>query len=148
MSTPSAGYPGGKELRIDRAVYNVDDETKTYRYLGRNPDWQHLDPEENERNKRHLDGFTRIFPDGANQGLQLPTAVHHQEGRLVGSDAARPRIPGAEPEQHPAHHWPRPAPDHARNLRRGTPGAVIDCGPYLRQTATLAARGWASTSLS
>ncbi len=30
----------------------------------RNPDWQDLDPEENERNRRQLDGFTRIFPDG------------------------------------------------------------------------------------
>lgn len=64
MSAPAASHPGGKELRIDRAVYAVEDETKTYRYLRRNPDWQDLDPEENQRNKRHLDGYTRIFPDG------------------------------------------------------------------------------------
>jgi hypothetical protein len=52
------------ELKIDRAVYGVDEATKTYRYLGRNPAWRDLDAEANERNKRHLDGYTRIFPDG------------------------------------------------------------------------------------
>lgn len=52
------------ELKIDRAVYLVDEATRTYRYLRRNPGWRDLDPEENERHKRHLDGYTRIFPDG------------------------------------------------------------------------------------
>lgn len=54
----------GTELKIDRAVYLVDEETKTYCYLRRNPQWKDLDPADNERNKRHLDGYTRIFPDG------------------------------------------------------------------------------------
>jgi hypothetical protein len=52
------------ELEIDRAVYLVDEITRTYRYLRRNSEWRHLDPEANERNKRHLVGYTRIFPDG------------------------------------------------------------------------------------
>lgn len=52
------------ELKIDRAVYLVDEITKTYRYLRRNPEWRHLDPEDNQRSKRHLVGYTRIFPDG------------------------------------------------------------------------------------
>jgi len=56
--------PGGSELEIDRAVYVIDEETKTYRYHRRNPNWRNLDPGENERNKGHLDGYTRIFPDG------------------------------------------------------------------------------------
>jgi hypothetical protein len=55
---------GARALRIDRAVYLLDEETKTYRYLRRNPDWESLDPRENERNKRHLNGSTRIFSDG------------------------------------------------------------------------------------
>jgi hypothetical protein len=52
-----------RELRIDRAIYLVDDEAKTYRYL-RNPEWVSLPPEENEANKRAIDGYRRIFRDG------------------------------------------------------------------------------------
>jgi hypothetical protein len=51
-------------LKIDRALYEVDDATKTYRYYGRNPDWQKLSKEENMRNKKHIDGYIRVFPDG------------------------------------------------------------------------------------
>jgi len=53
-----------KELKIDRAAYLADDETRTYRFLRRNPDWERLDPAENERNKRAIDGYTRLFMDG------------------------------------------------------------------------------------
>jgi|GEM_PF-7081941 len=41
-----------------------DNETRTYRFLKRNPDWEQLDPNENDRHKRHIDGYTRIFKDG------------------------------------------------------------------------------------
>ena len=60
----SGKAPQQRELRIDRAVYVVDEERKRYRYLRRNHEWRELDPGENERNKRHLDGYTRVFPDG------------------------------------------------------------------------------------
>jgi len=53
-----------KQLKIDRAVYLVDDRSRTYRFLRRNPEWQDLDPAESEANKRHIDGYTRIFRDG------------------------------------------------------------------------------------
>ncbi len=53
-----------KELNVDRSVYLVDENRRTYRYLRRNHRWRELDAEENERNKWHLDGYTRIFPDG------------------------------------------------------------------------------------
>ena len=53
-----------KELKIDRAIYLVDEITRTYRFFRRNPDWDKLDPAENERNKRYIDGFTRVFRDG------------------------------------------------------------------------------------
>ena len=53
-----------RELEIDRAVFLVDDETRTYRFLRRNPDLQNLNPELNEGNKRQIDGYTRIFRDG------------------------------------------------------------------------------------
>ncbi len=53
-----------RELKIDRAVYLVDNETGTYRFLRRNLDWQKIDPAENDENKRQIDGYTRIFGDG------------------------------------------------------------------------------------
>jgi hypothetical protein len=53
-----------RELRIGRAIYLVDDKTRTYRYLRRNPEWQSLSPKENETNKKAIDGYTRIFRDG------------------------------------------------------------------------------------
>jgi hypothetical protein len=53
-----------RELQIDRAVYLVEDETRTYRFLRRNPDWQALDKAQNEENKRQIDGYTRILRDG------------------------------------------------------------------------------------
>jgi len=51
-------------LKIDRALYEVNDETRTYKYYGRNPNWKNLSEEENKKNKKHIDGYTRIFPDG------------------------------------------------------------------------------------
>ena len=53
-----------RQLKIDRAIYLVDDDAKTYRFLSRNPDWKNLSPRENERNNRHIDGYTRMFKDG------------------------------------------------------------------------------------
>jgi len=53
-----------RELKIDQAVYLVDDETRTYCFLRRNPAWEKLDPAENEENKRQIDGYTRLFRDG------------------------------------------------------------------------------------
>jgi len=51
-------------LKIDRALYAVDDETKTYRFYCRNPDWEKLGAKENARNKKHISGYARIFRDG------------------------------------------------------------------------------------
>jgi len=53
-----------KELKIERAIYLVDDKTKTYKFLTLNPDWKKLDPQENEANKHYIDGYTRIFGNG------------------------------------------------------------------------------------
>jgi len=53
-----------KILKIGKALYIVDDETKTYMYLGRNPDWKEHSESEEERNKKHIDGYTRILRDG------------------------------------------------------------------------------------
>ena len=53
-----------RKQSIDRAIYLVDDDTRTYTFLERNPDWIKLDPAENERNKESINGYTRIFRDG------------------------------------------------------------------------------------
>ncbi len=53
-----------RELMIDRAIYLVDDQARSYRFLKRNPAWKSLAPQENEANKRQIDGYTRFFRDG------------------------------------------------------------------------------------
>jgi len=53
-----------RELKIDRAIYLVNDETRTYSFFARNPDWEKLDPSENENNKREIDGFIRLLKNG------------------------------------------------------------------------------------
>jgi hypothetical protein len=53
-----------REIAVDQAIYLANDETKTYRFLRRNPVWEKVDPEIREQNKQSLDGYTRIFPDG------------------------------------------------------------------------------------
>jgi hypothetical protein len=52
------------EVAIDRAIYEVADANRTYRFLRRNPVWRQLSEAENEANKRRIDGFQRVFRDG------------------------------------------------------------------------------------
>ena len=56
--------PEQRKVRIDRAVYLVDDGARTYRFLRRNPSWRDLSQSENKENKKSIDGYTRIFRDG------------------------------------------------------------------------------------
>lgn len=51
-----------REVEIDRAVYLVDDEACTYRYLKRNPKWHAVGP--NQANKRSIEGYTRTLRNG------------------------------------------------------------------------------------
>ena len=51
-------------LNVDRAIYEVDRKTRTYRYHSRNLEWKELSPEQNQKNKKSLKGYRRIFPDG------------------------------------------------------------------------------------
>jgi hypothetical protein len=50
-----------RKVRIDRAVYLVNDDTKTYSFIGRNHSWKDLPQGENKENKKSIDGYTRIF---------------------------------------------------------------------------------------
>jgi len=53
-----------REMNIDRAVYLVDDDDKSYVFLRRNHDWTEVDSKVNRENKKSLDGYTRTFRDG------------------------------------------------------------------------------------
>jgi hypothetical protein len=48
-------------LRIDKAVYEVNDDNRIFRFLRRNPHWRELSKEQSESNKKSLDGYTRKF---------------------------------------------------------------------------------------
>lgn len=53
-----------RELKIDRAIYAVDDEALTYRFLRHNPGWRELCVAENESNKAQLEGYIRVLRSG------------------------------------------------------------------------------------
>jgi hypothetical protein len=53
-----------REVRMDKAFYLVDDSTRTFYYLRKNPDWEKLGEKENEYIKRQLDGYYRVLKDG------------------------------------------------------------------------------------
>jgi hypothetical protein len=61
-----------KQLKIDRAIYLVDDRRRTYCFLRGNPAWEKLDPRENERNKACLAGYKRIFRNGKTKMYRGP----------------------------------------------------------------------------
>ena len=51
-------------LKIDRAIYWVDEDTRTYGFNKRNPDWIDVKPEESIFNLKQLDGYTRVYSKG------------------------------------------------------------------------------------
>ncbi|MFC2036002.1 DUF1905 domain-containing protein [Chloroflexota bacterium] len=53
-----------REVKIDRAIYLADNDSRTYTFLKRNLDWKNLDHVENEENKQSVNGYTRVFRDG------------------------------------------------------------------------------------
>lgn len=50
-----------KLLKIDKSIYLVDDEDQSYRFYKRNPNWQKLTKKQNLKNKKSLNGYTRMF---------------------------------------------------------------------------------------
>ena len=58
-------YRTQREVEIDRAIYLVDDRTRTYRFGRRNPYWRLLSTGENHRNKLSIDGYSRFCRDGS-----------------------------------------------------------------------------------
>jgi hypothetical protein len=62
------------EIKIDRAIYQVNDSARRYWFVRRNPEWRTLSPHENEKNKRRIDGYTRVFNSG-----QTKVYRYHQD---------------------------------------------------------------------
>jgi len=50
-----------KKLKIDKAIYLLDNNSKTYSFYRRNLKWRKLNPSENKRNKKQINGYSRIF---------------------------------------------------------------------------------------
>jgi hypothetical protein len=55
--------PERRKVRIDRAIYLVNDSTRIYRFE-RNPSWKNLPWHVNRKNKKSIDGYARIFRNG------------------------------------------------------------------------------------
>jgi hypothetical protein len=85
--------PAIREVAIDRAMYAVDRATRTYRYSRRNPDWARLDPAANQRNKRSIDGYVRIFPDGRQRTFTYRPPSTRPSPRREGAFPDRERPP-------------------------------------------------------
>jgi len=62
-------------LKIDQTLYEVDLAIKTYHYYGRPPDWKNLSKEENTKNKKHINGYPRIFSDGRKKSSSLKSSL-------------------------------------------------------------------------
>jgi|WetSurMetagenome_2_1015567.scaffolds.fasta_scaffold330000_2 hypothetical protein len=48
-------------IRIDKAIFEVDDGKKIFKFISRNAQWRAVSKEESESNKKSLDGYTRKF---------------------------------------------------------------------------------------
>lgn len=52
-----------KYLKIDKAIYEIDENAKTYKFVNRNFDWAKTSEEENEKNKKSIEGYSRIMEE-------------------------------------------------------------------------------------
>jgi hypothetical protein len=52
-----------KLLKIDKAIYEVDDEFKFYKFYSTNSNWRKLGEDENYQNKKLIEGYRKIMSD-------------------------------------------------------------------------------------
>jgi hypothetical protein len=84
MSRVAEEHDAGRTLRevpIDRAFYLVDDATRTYRFLRRNPDWKDLDAEQSLNNELGLEGYSRMFRSGRTKVFHFDEAPSRRRRR-------------------------------------------------------------------
>jgi len=51
-------------IKIDKGIYEVDDDTREYWFLEVNPNWRNLDDNENELNKFSINEYMRVYLSG------------------------------------------------------------------------------------
>ena len=54
-------------VKIGKAVYEADDDARTYKFFCRNRDWGLMTRAESEKNKKSLEGYARVFRNGKKQ---------------------------------------------------------------------------------
>jgi len=64
MKTAKKGRKITRIIRIDKGIYEINDSSCTYRFLERNLQWEKLNADENEKNKKSINGYTRTFRNG------------------------------------------------------------------------------------
>lgn len=52
-----------KLIKIDKAIYEVDEENKYYKFYSNNSNWRKLTASENSANKKQIEGYRRIMGD-------------------------------------------------------------------------------------
>jgi hypothetical protein len=48
-------------IKIDKAIFEVDDAKRIFKFISRNAQWRAVSKEESESNKKSLDGYIRKF---------------------------------------------------------------------------------------
>jgi hypothetical protein len=94
-----------REVRIDKAVHLVDDETKTYKFLRRNPNWEELPAAQSLENELGLEGYSRVFADGRRRVFHFDEAASRRRRRK--SKEGHIRLPNLNKEWRLAHPMPR-----------------------------------------
>lgn len=73
-----------KYLKIDKAIYEVDDIARTYKFVNRNFDWAKLSAEENKRNKDAIEGYIRM--------MEEKKIVNQNRGKLLFELVTKPTL--------------------------------------------------------
>jgi len=66
-----------KYLKIDKAIYEVDEQAKTYKFLKRNFNWDKLSEEENRSNKKFIEGYMRIMDTKAVENIDRKSLLQN-----------------------------------------------------------------------
>jgi hypothetical protein len=96
-----------REVWIDKAVYLVDDETRTYKLLRRNPDWKELPAAKSFENELALEGFTRVFADGRRRVFHFDESASRRRHRQSLERQTNVEPPNLNKDWHLAHPMPR-----------------------------------------
>lgn len=60
-----------RRIPVDKGYYEVDTSAKTYRFISDNKHWKLMKEETNDKNRKSLDGYTRIECGWIENGVSL-----------------------------------------------------------------------------